>query len=375
LPNGGEGWGEGATHYFGTDGHGSVRVLYDLAAAIAKDLANAARLQIYTFDAYGNLLSIGGQRLPTSNFPLQTSFLPLTTYLYSGESFDFNIGQQYLRARFYDATTGRFNRLDPFAGNSSDPQSFHKYAYVHGDPIQGIDPTGMFWQTLFLQAKSAAANLAGLAYARATLFTIQAVSRIRIWYYTGLMMGTAVSYNFPTFLNKIDNGVQAFEVGMLFVDGAANLLENLSSAEMDELNSTHGPGPRGKLVEKHTGANVTGNFPEIDDLQADDDGRTFITSIKSHGESQTNTPEKLLRNIVKDVDRLHANSSRTLAGTTKSGIPIVIDPNENAYRAVLVAIPESSGKHISAITSQLRSLARTTNTIIQIVPIRRWRGR
>jgi RHS repeat-associated protein len=65
--------------------------------------------------------------------------------LYSGESFDFNIGQQYLRARFYDATTGRFNRLDPFAGNSSDPQSFHKYAYVHGDPIQGIDPTGMFF--------------------------------------------------------------------------------------------------------------------------------------------------------------------------------------------------------------------------------------
>jgi hypothetical protein len=49
-----------------------------------------------------------------------------------------------LRARFYDATTGRFNRLDPFFGNSSDPQSFHKYAYVHGDPVQGIDPTGEF---------------------------------------------------------------------------------------------------------------------------------------------------------------------------------------------------------------------------------------
>ena len=25
-----------------------------------------------------------------------------------------------------------------------DPQSLHKYAYVHGDPIQGVDPTGMF---------------------------------------------------------------------------------------------------------------------------------------------------------------------------------------------------------------------------------------
>jgi RHS repeat-associated protein len=132
-----ETWSLESDAWFGTDGHGSVRVLYDLAAAIAKDLANAARLQVYTFDAYGNL-----QGWPTSSLTPNT--LPLTTYLYSGESFDFNIGQQYLRARFYDATTGRFNRLDPFFGNSSDPQSFHKYAYVHGDPIQGIDPTGMF---------------------------------------------------------------------------------------------------------------------------------------------------------------------------------------------------------------------------------------
>ena len=25
-----------------------------------------------------------------------------------------------------------------------DPQSLHKYSYVHGDPIQGVDATGMF---------------------------------------------------------------------------------------------------------------------------------------------------------------------------------------------------------------------------------------
>ena len=48
----------------------------------------------------------------------------------------------YLRARWYDAQNGRFNRLDPFFGNLSDPQSLHKYAYVHGDPISNIDPSG-----------------------------------------------------------------------------------------------------------------------------------------------------------------------------------------------------------------------------------------
>ena len=128
-------WDEGETHMFGTDGHGSVRVLYDLAGVIARD--DQQRMQVYFYDAYGNLLSLGSSSL-TSNT------LPLTTYLYSGEAFDFRIGQQYLRARWYDARTGRFDRLDPFAGNSQDPQSFHKYGYVHGDPIQGIDPTGQF---------------------------------------------------------------------------------------------------------------------------------------------------------------------------------------------------------------------------------------
>jgi hypothetical protein len=49
---------------------------------------------------------------------------------------------QYLRARYYDVASGTFNRLDPFFGNLQDPQSLHKYLYVHGDPIGGIDPTG-----------------------------------------------------------------------------------------------------------------------------------------------------------------------------------------------------------------------------------------
>ena len=68
----------------------------------------------------------------------------LSSLGYSGEHFDAKAQQQYLRARFYDPANGRFNRLDPFAGNMQDPQSLHKYAYVHADPIQGVDPTGLF---------------------------------------------------------------------------------------------------------------------------------------------------------------------------------------------------------------------------------------
>jgi RHS repeat-associated protein len=93
--------------------------------------------QVFAFDAYGQVLAIhDGVTNPVG------PALSLTSILYSGEQFDTNIQQQYLRARFYDPATGRFNRLDPFSGDMRNPQSLHKYLYVHGDPIQGVDPTG-----------------------------------------------------------------------------------------------------------------------------------------------------------------------------------------------------------------------------------------
>ena len=109
-------------YYFTYDGHGSTRVLLDATTAI---------MQLYSFDAYGNALGFNSANT-------------LTEYLYSGEQFDSKIGQQYLRARYYDHATGRFNSLDSFFGNLNDPQSLHKYLYTYADPVNGIDPSGNF---------------------------------------------------------------------------------------------------------------------------------------------------------------------------------------------------------------------------------------
>ena len=58
---------------------------------------------------------------------------------------------------------GWFNRFDPFEGEVNDPQSLHKYAYVHGDPIQGIDPSGrQFSVTGLVGAIGIGAGLGGL---------------------------------------------------------------------------------------------------------------------------------------------------------------------------------------------------------------------
>jgi RHS repeat-associated protein len=95
--------------------------------------------------------------------------------LYSDEQFDSKIGQQYLRARYYDSATGRFNRLDPFFGNLDDPQSLHKYLYTHVDPISMTDPSGLFGGYIsvgigmlssgFARVGSAAASMATLKFA------------------------------------------------------------------------------------------------------------------------------------------------------------------------------------------------------------------
>ncbi len=103
------------------DGQGSTRQLVNQAQTVIK---------AYSYDGYGNLL--GGN--PTA--------APATNLLYTGEQYDSSLGQYYLRARYYDPANGRFNRLDPYAGNISDPQSLHKYLYCHGNPVNGIDPSG-----------------------------------------------------------------------------------------------------------------------------------------------------------------------------------------------------------------------------------------
>jgi RHS repeat-associated protein len=67
---------------------------------------------------------------------------PSTSLLYSGEQFDPHLQMAYHRARYYDQSVGLWNRLDPFSGNHSDPQSLHKYSYCHDSPLNLSDPSG-----------------------------------------------------------------------------------------------------------------------------------------------------------------------------------------------------------------------------------------
>jgi RHS repeat-associated protein len=63
-------------------------------------------------------------------------------FRFTGQWYDSEIGQYYLRARMYDPQLMRFTARDPEDGEYEEPMSLHKYLYCWNDPIDYIDMGG-----------------------------------------------------------------------------------------------------------------------------------------------------------------------------------------------------------------------------------------
>ena len=53
-------------------------------------------------------------------------------------------GLTYMQARFYDPMLGRFLSIDPVGFSPEKPYMFNRYSYVGNDPINLVDPFGMY---------------------------------------------------------------------------------------------------------------------------------------------------------------------------------------------------------------------------------------
>jgi RHS repeat-associated protein len=109
----------GNTTYYHVDGLGSTTALTDEIGTV---------VSTSRYDAYGE--KTGGTGTISNK------------YLFTGEQFDENLGDYYLRARYYDTNNGRFTRRDDYEGRTGEPLTLHKYIYTHNNPVNGIDPTG-----------------------------------------------------------------------------------------------------------------------------------------------------------------------------------------------------------------------------------------
>ena len=66
------------------------------------------------------------------------------TYGYNGEYTHTDLGLQYLRARYYNMTTGTFTSRDTYGGTLTDILSQNRYTYAENNPVTYADPSGHF---------------------------------------------------------------------------------------------------------------------------------------------------------------------------------------------------------------------------------------
>lgn len=111
----------GTARYFHTDAHGSTRMLTNPAGQSTDR---------YAYDGYGKLTARSGS---SDN-----------NHLYAGEQFDGGAGAYYLRARYYDPSTGVLLSRDPVTGTAGLPASQQPYLYALADPVNNLDPSGQY---------------------------------------------------------------------------------------------------------------------------------------------------------------------------------------------------------------------------------------
>ncbi|GAB5443698.1 MAG: hypothetical protein Fues2KO_40470 [Fuerstiella sp.] len=107
--------------FYHADSLGSTRLLTDASGAV---------LNTYTYDAFGSIVN------ETGTYENE--------FLFDGQRRDATTGLDYLRARYYDSTTGRFTGVDPFDGVVNSPVTLHNYLYAGANPVNASDPTGRF---------------------------------------------------------------------------------------------------------------------------------------------------------------------------------------------------------------------------------------
>ena len=97
--------------------------------SIRAELSGASVVGSWRYRAYGAIAQSSGAATP--------SILG-----YAGQLLDPS-GLYYMRARWYDPTTGRFLLRDIADGDVMRPAGLNKYAYGNGNPILRLDPTGL----------------------------------------------------------------------------------------------------------------------------------------------------------------------------------------------------------------------------------------
>lgn len=106
-------------YFYSLDGLGSVSNLTDATGKVQGT---------YSYGPWGNpLITIGGTK---------------NEFRFTGQALDPTTGLYFMRARYYDPTSGHFLTKDPLAGDARFPVTLNRYPYAANNPLKFIDPSG-----------------------------------------------------------------------------------------------------------------------------------------------------------------------------------------------------------------------------------------
>ena len=108
-----------AKYFYLHDRLGSVRQIINTSGLVQK---------YYTYEPFGQSIESGGTFADPFRF--------------TGQFYDEEIAEYYLRARQYNPTIARFTARDPVFGNLEQPLTLHKYLYCMNDSVNKRDLTG-----------------------------------------------------------------------------------------------------------------------------------------------------------------------------------------------------------------------------------------
>ena len=122
---------DGSQYYFVKNLQGDVVQIRSIYGTVVVE---------YTYDAWGNVLSITGMYADTLgvNNPIR----------YRGYYQDFETGFYYLQSRYYDPAVRRFINADGYINANDDLLGYNMYAYCGNNPVNRNDDGGEFWHVL-----------------------------------------------------------------------------------------------------------------------------------------------------------------------------------------------------------------------------------
>ncbi len=105
--------------------------LHDCLSSVRQMINTSGNsVKLYTYEPFGEVLETDGT--------LDNVFM------FTGQHYDDEVDEYFLRARQYDPHIARFTARDPVFGKFHKPLTLHRYLYCLNDTVNMVDPEGRF---------------------------------------------------------------------------------------------------------------------------------------------------------------------------------------------------------------------------------------